>query len=399
MAAFFDWICYYLPMKKLFGSSVLFVLYVLVFMFTLRAALPAYVYSSFLSKITSDSKIGVIYAITSIFTILLFIFTPKLLKKYGNYKTILITAIINAVTLYFLSNLSNTYILILLFIITYSTTTIFYFCLDIFIEHNSKKDDVGDIRGISLTSANLAVLISPWLASLFLKDSNFSALFFISAIIMIPIILLISYNLKGFVDPKYDEFKFWKTLKQTEHNKNIRSILACNFLLQFFYSWMVIYAPIYLFEHMGFSWQEIGLIFFIMLLPFIFVQIPLGKLADKIGEKEMLAFGFIITAIATAIIPLITDKSFWSWSIVLLITRIGAAMIEVMSETYFFKKISDKSTGIISLYRSMVPVAYIVGPLLASLVIIFLPFNFIFFILGFIMLFGLRYSLALKDII
>jgi MFS family permease len=77
-----------------------------------------------------------------------------------------------------------------------------------------------------------------------------------------------------------------------------------------------------------------------MLLPFVFVQFPLGRLADKKwGEKEILSLGFIIVAIATGLISFISGGSMILWMTILFITRIGAATIEIMCDTYFFKKV------------------------------------------------------------
>jgi MFS family permease len=173
-----------------------------------------------------------------------------------------------------------------------------------------------------------------------------------------------------------------------------------NFLLFFFYSWMTIYTPLYLHKNMGFSWTEIGIIFSIMLLPFVFIQFPLGRLADKKwGEKEILSVGFIVIAIATGLISFINGHSMVLWAIILFITRLGAATIEIMCDTYFFKKVDSLDTNIISFFRMVGPIAYIFGPLLATILFTFFDFKiqYLFLILGLIMLFGLKFSLSIKD--
>ena len=65
---------------------------------------------------------------------------------------------------------------------------------------------------------------------------------------------------------------------------------------------MVIYTPIYLHEHIGLPWSDIGIIFTIMLLPFVLFEFPAGKLADgKWGEKEPPIIGIILIAVSTAL--------------------------------------------------------------------------------------------------
>jgi len=379
--------------------STLFVLYVVGFMFALRSALPSYINSTFLSGISSEKAVGIIYTLCSILTLFIFVFIlSKLLNKIGNYKIILFFLFINIISLFGLSVLKDNFLLILCFIVSYSATTISAFCLDIFIEHNSTDDNTGKIRSFYLTSINLAWLLSPWLASLIVNGDDYWKVYMTATAIMIPIFLIISYNLKNFKDKEYQHFNLFKTIKEVWKNKDIKCILASNFLLQSFYACMVIYTPIYLNEYIGLSWKTIGLMFTIMLLPFVFIQIPLGKIADKkFGEKELLTFGFIVMAISTGLITYIGVKTFWIWAILLFLTRIGAATVEVMTEVYFFKNISVKDVNLMSLFRIMAPLAYIMAPVLATIFLYFFDYEYIFLALAFAMFFGIRYSLAIKD--
>ena len=162
---------------------------------------------------------------------------------------------------------------------------------------------------------------------------------------------------------------------------------------------MVIYTPIYLFEHIGFNWKQIGFIFMIMLIPFVLVDYPLGHLSDKIGEKKLLLVGFLITILFTCMIPFIKTPEVWIWAIILFGTRLGAATIEIMAESYFFKEISDRNADEISFFRNTYPLSFIIAPLVAIPVLLFVPsFKYIFFVLSAIMLCGFLIVLRLKDI-
>ena len=146
--------------------------------------------------------------------------------------------------------------------------------------------------------------------------------------------------------PKIGLTQMWKEFRA---NSNICDIWVDSFLLNFFYAWMTIYVPIYLKWHIGFSWQEIGLLISIALLPFLLFQYPLGRLADKkLGEKEILILGFLVTSITLFIIPLLNTTNFFAWAGLLFATRVGASFIEISTETYFFKKVSAENVGMIS---------------------------------------------------
>ncbi len=216
---------------------------------------------------------------------------------------------------------------------------------------------------------------------------------------MVLVAAIFFFLLHKFIDPKYKKVSLKKTLHFFMHNKHASKIYLINLLLKFFFSWMIIYTPIYLHQYLGLNWDKIGLIFTIMLLPFVFLSFPLGKLSDKIGEKDILKLGFLITALFTLAIPLIIEPKVWILALVLFGTRVGAASIEVMSESYFFKSVSEENADAISFFRNTTPVSYIIGPLFALPLLYFVPsFGYLFFILAGVMLVGYLISSRLEDI-
>ena len=72
-------------------------------------------------------------------------------------------------------------------------------------------------------------------------------------------------------------------------------------------------------------------------------------------------------------------------------TRVGATIIETTSEIYFFTHVKEEEAYLLSVFRDMTPVAYIVAPLISTLIFIYLPFKFLFIILSIILLSGLYY--------
>jgi MFS family permease len=214
---------------------------------------------------------------------------------------------------------------------------------------------------------------------------------------MLIFFLLAFLKLKKLPDPNYDKKNMFKYVKEFFQNKNLFRAFGLTFLLQFFYCSMVIYTPIYLSVHLGFSWKEIGIIFTIMLLPFLFVPVSLGKYADQIGERKILMHGFFILALSTLSLFLIKEHSIFIWTILLFITRIGASTVESMSDAYFFKHIRPENEEYVSIYRATSPVAYIIAPLLTFFIFSFVPsFNYIFLVLGTLMLSGIYLASTIK---
>jgi len=135
-----------------------------------------------------------------------------------------------------------------------------------------------------------------------------------------------------------------------------------------------------------------------MLAPFIILGLPVGTLIDKyhVRKRTLLYIGFVIIITSTFLIAFITTRSVAIWALVLFITRVGASIIETTSETYFFTHIREEDAYLLGVFRDMNPVAYIIAPMIATLVFLVLPFKFLFVILSIILLAGLYYIPKLK---
>ncbi|MFH1402187.1 MAG: MFS transporter [Patescibacteria group bacterium] len=375
------------------------ILYTLGFLMSLQIAIPAFVNSSFIGQyLFSENLIGLLYTIGSCGAILCVLIAPRILKKIGNYNTTVFLAIINALSLCVLAFSQKIILILFAFIVILAITAVLYFNLDIFLENNSEDKKTGNIRGLYLTITNIAWLVSPLIMGVLLTNGDYWKIYLISAGILLPVMALLFFNFRDFKDPVYKVTPFLGTFKKILARKNIYKIFMVKTFLQFFYSWMVIYTPIYLHKYIGFDWKTIGIIFTIMLLPFVIFQLPSGILADKKwGEKEILNIGIIIISCATIILSFITNANFWLWAFVLFITRVGASLVEIMSESYFFKHIDGKDADIISFFGITRPLAYLIAPVMASITLFFIDFRYIFFVLGFIVLFSLKYGLTLKD--
>jgi MFS family permease len=188
------------------------------------------------------------------------------------------------------------------------------------------------------------------------------------------IILIIALIGLRQVNHRFDgEVKVKELVKKVYARKNISRIYLVSFVLEFFYALAVIYTPIYLLD-IGMSWEKIGWIFTAMLIPFVILQYPMGLLADKkIGEKELIITSLIIVSISTLAIYFIGSASILIWSLVLFSTRIGAAILEIMRDSYFYKRIDGNDIDLINFFRTAQSAAYIVSAVVAFLIFKLFP--------------------------
>lgn len=382
-------------------SHVIYTIAVIGFIYTLHLVLPMYSSSSFLSLYGSEKTIGILYMLGAVTTILGFLITPFFIRKIGNYSTSLWLILIQIALIYGLSATTDPRLIALFFILQTAVVALIAFCLDIFLEVYSSTANVGMIRGIYLTTMNSAWLIAPLIGSMIIGLGNdYRSVYVASLFILFPLFYLVYKNFPRFIDPHYHHPSFFHTLSHLlRRDKNHFRLFIINIILQVFYAWMVVYSPIYLNTVIGLSWMEIGIILTVMLIPFVVFQWPLGKLADKkYGEKEIMTIGLAILGLSTMALAAIISKSVFVWALALFITRVGAASVEIMIETYFFKTVNPKDSNILGFFRITRSISFFIAPLITGIVFMFTSDqSFLFITLGLLCLTAIIPAWKLKD--
>ncbi|MBI4156060.1 MAG: MFS transporter [Candidatus Zambryskibacteria bacterium] len=361
-------------------------------------ALIIYINSTYLSNFFSETQISALYIIGAVVNTVLLLNASRILEKMGIYRFIVYVIAVEFLSTIGMVASSGSTLVGLYFLLHSIAISLIYFNMDIFVESLcANESQTGGIRAAYLTMANITIVFAPAVVALLLINNVYWYVYIASAMFLLPFYYLVKKFKKVSVKA-IQHIQIKETLAEYVKSKYLHNIFVSNFLLQLFYAFMVVYTPIYLNKYIGFSWSEIGLMFTIMLLPFILVELPVGEMEDsKYGEREFLTIGFVIMGLATIFISFITLKSFWIWTAVLFITRIGASLVEVSTESYFFKHVNQEKTDVISFFRVNRPLSFIVAPFLATLSLQFISFQYIFIVIGTCMIIGTHYSLALKD--
>lgn len=393
-------------MPKMSKKRLLWVVYSVFFLYNLFLSLGMYINSSFLSGGCDcgipENMVGVLFAIGSLGGIIVTLMVRRLAVSVSSSKKLLLaagTVSIGALVGFIFSH--SAIAVSVLFILYWMSSYLVVFLADIFVESYSDDQTTGDTRGVFLTIAGLGSMLAPLtVGQLSGAPEGFFTVYAIGGVLGVLSLLLFGVFAKKINEPHYKKVNILKGLKTFLRNKNFRGVFIANFLLQFFYAWMIIYTPIYLIQHMGLSWANVGIIFTVMLLPFVLIEIPLGKLADRLlGEKEIMIAGIIIMALSTAAITFLDTQSIWHWMIILLLTRVGASALQIASESYFFKQVDESNISAISLFRLTSPAAFLVGPLVGTVLLTLPNFAFknLYLILACLLLFGLPAILKIKD--
>jgi MFS family permease len=365
------------------------------FFLSLNFGALIYINSSYLGNYFSTNLVSALFLIGALINTFFFFAVPWLLNFFGRKKLFLLFLIALLASTLGMAMGLGTFQVGASFLGLSAFLFMAYYCLDIFLEERSIDSRTGGIRGIYMTVLNAGIALGPLLLPFLAPDENLRRVYlFASLVLVIPLILatfLPNDKARSLKKVHSLPFKKWWRLR------SVRAVTLARTSLEIFFTLMVIYTPIYLYEYMGFEWSELGIIFAIALLPFILLEWPAGELADRYwGEKEMMSIGFFITGAMLLIMPFL-GAVFFAWMIVLFLSRVGAALIEIMVESYFFKKIDHEDTGLLSIFRLSRPAGIILGALIGALSLNLFSFEKIFFVVAIVILFGMYQALHIRD--
>lgn len=360
-------------------------------------ALLLYVASTFFAKASGTENVGVFYLVANSIVLIGLLNMHKMISKLGKTTVFLFFFFMQICLGAFLVASGPTWLGVILLMLLIIAMDMVWVSLDVILESYSEDNQSGRIRGFHLMIMNIGFLLGPFLSMRILEHYGFSELFFVVMIInmLIFIVSLVSLRKTGF------EYKGDLTIrdlvKKIFVNRDLMNIYYVSFLLEFFYALMTIYMPLYLLD-LGLGWDKIGIIFTIMLVPFVLVEYPAGIIADsKHGqEKKMILISICIIAFSTLSIFFIKGTEVWLWAMVLFATRIGAALLEVLRDSYFYKKIDGRDVDIISFFRTARPVSYVVAAVISAIFVAISGISSVFVIISIVALLVLFPALRLS---
>ena len=352
------------------------------FLFGFSQAILAYVIADYFRESFGSTNVSVFYFISYIIALIGILNMHKIIKRIGKATAMLFFLFLQVCSVTFLIFTEPSIIGVSLLMAFIISSYLSWVMLDIIVEAYSEDKKSGRIRGIHLTIMNTGFLIGPLISTQILEKFGFNGLFFVSMLISMFTFIIALFNLRGISQRFGQNLTIRDLVKKIFTNCDVMKIYFVSLALEFFFALMVVYTSLYLLE-LGMSWSKIGIIFTVMLIPFVILGYPVGFLADKkFGEKEMIIIGLFIMVVSSGIIFFITSTSIWVWSSVLFVTRIGATMVETLRDSYFYKKIDGRDVDIISFFRTTPSVAYILATSISAIVLIFFPLKSIFLIIS-----------------
>lgn len=376
-------------------------IYPLSLLFVFHTLLVAYINSAYMEQFLSPEGVGLLYTVGSALAVLAFLFFTHALQAIGNVGLTLILAIIDIFALATMGAATESATAITAFVIFLTVNPLLYLNIDIFSETIIGNDEssTGSKRGLTLTLMSIASTLAPLtMSELVSIGGSHEIVYFAAAGVFVLFVGFVLVAFRDFHDPHYEHLALGTSLRSLWKEADVRNVMLSHLLLQMFFAWAVIYVPLYMATEIGFTWEEIGYIISFGLFAYVLFEWPIGVISDRwLGEKEIMALGFVVLAVSSSWITFMVSASIFAWMVLIFITRIGAAMVEATTESYFFKHTNGSDADTIGFFRLLRPLASVFGALLGSAALLYLPFNLIFVVLGLMMVPGIYFTTLLKD--
>lgn len=345
-------------------------------------AMLTYVMSTYLEKASGTESVGPFYFGAYAVLLVLLLNMHKLAKAWGKTNVFLVAVLANIVSLSFLSVMPMSLAGAGMMVAYMISSGLEWVAMDAILEDYSVDKESGRIRGKHLTILNAGFLLGPFLSAKILERFDFEGIFVFLLIFNAAMFVYALVRLRGSNGRFESEVRVGEIISKVAKRPDIRRIYYVSFILELFYALMVIYTPLYLLD-LGLDWGRIGIILTIMLVPFVLVQYPAGIMADrKWGERGMLVFSIAVMGMFTCFCYLMRTPDVLAWAAILFGTRVGAALVEVLRDSYFYKRIDGRDVDLINFFRTAMPMAYIVAAVISFAAVSVFSVRSIFFLIA-----------------
>ena len=312
-------------------------------------------------------------------------FAPLLIEKIGSQKLAFVLVCGQGVVLFSLASSPTLSAAIALVALLFAMTPLISYCLDLLLEATVINEGVtGEVRTLYLTAYNFGAALIPF-SFIFLLGAteDYARVFLVAGISIVPLALLIGLAKLPRVQP-FTLSSITDAARCVLGDKDIVAVSIASFALHLFFTWSPLFIPLYLHLEIGIPWGELGWILALGLLPYAIVEYPAGLFADKYGDKILMVAGFLIAGTGLALVGTITkETSLLGIVAILVTTRVGSAFAEAMTESHFFRRVSERDLRTVSAYRILWPVASLIAPIAAGFLLALGGFGLMFVCIGF----------------
>ncbi|MBU3907128.1 MAG: MFS transporter [Nanoarchaeota archaeon] len=351
------------------------------------------------SILKNPSYVGFLVSFFAVIAFVAYFFLIPIIEKHNKVWLFAISLFLYALSYYSFSRTSNLYFVIFLGMFLSVIASLRITCLGIIVRDKSKDKCVSENEGIIYTSLNIAWLVGPLIAGFVASKYGILRVFtFASIAVFIALILFESFRMRDYPNRKKVDKNVFKIFVEFLRKKERAMSYILGTAINFWWVLIYIYMPIYIVEKNGFGDLVVSYFLAAVIVPLVLSEYSFGKLASKIGFRKIFIYGYAL--IVTCAIAAFFFDNIYVIMPILVLSSFGAAMIEPTTEAYFFDIIDKQQRDkYYPIYSTSIDSGHFFANMLAAILLLFLPFKFIFLFFGIAMLCFMIVASRIRNVI
>ncbi|MFA5020423.1 MAG: MFS transporter [Candidatus Pacearchaeota archaeon] len=372
---------------------------IIIFFATISSALIDTIWAVYLdSFFHSESIVGFFSAaLTVVSFISYFLFIP-FIEKTSKSRIYVYTLFSFIITYILFAINKNFYIFVILAFILMILHTFRITSFGIIVRDKSEETKLSRNEGLIYTFTNIAWVLGPLIAGYTAEKYGINIIFALAAVfVFIAFSFFIILRVNDANIKKRTDEGIVKNFVKFFNNRN--RALAYVIRGGVYLWWVLIYLfiPLHIIRS-GLNDLWIGYFLFAVAVPLIIFGYRFSILAGKWGFKRIFKFGFLYVAVISSSCFFITN--IYIILMMLVLASIGLALLEATSEAYFFDVITkEQESRFYGPYNTSVDSSQFIGKICASLVLLALPFKYLFLLFGGFMFIMFLMSLKIKNVV
>lgn len=380
-----------------FFSSKISKLSLVVIIVSLASSMVNTIWSAYINSfLASPAIVGLFTAGLTIISFLSYFLFIPLMERFNKAKIYTITLIVLAIIYSSLSFKDSLMILVPFAIIASIVGPLRLTSFGIILRDNSKKKKVSGNFGLIYSLAAVAWIIGPLIVGFISKNNGLRIVFSVSSLLLLTGVLVFrtskinDNNIKKRVDRDFS-----KNFKAFFSDKERLKVYILNGGSTIFLVLTYLFMPLYILSKgLSFSWVSIFL-FSYAIIP-AFGEYLFGRMAGKIGYKKIFVVGFSLMAVI-GILAFFINNPFIIMGLIVL-SSLGVAMTESTTDSYFLDITNKKDElRFYGPYNTAIDLFDSVVKFIPGIILLFLPFSYVFLIFGIIMIYMAFVSSTIKD--
>jgi MFS family permease len=343
----------------------------------------------------SDQVVSALYTFFNIVSLITLFISVPVVRYFHQRRSFDVALLLMPTLLLLMAFVGAPWELVLLFSLFTFCCDIYIFNIDLYLPRLQEKESLAQMAGKLGAIYNVAWVAGPllgaWLAqktgqpSVFLAACGASAL----AFLCLPWHGLPRANLgEGLNNPL-------NSIRVFVGDRHRVQAFINGLGIDFVYgSWFLL--VLFLEEKLRLDIWTIGLITGVIGIPWVLLEVPIGKAADRlISSRTLFTIGYILMAISMVFMGQTTQV--WSFFVLYLLAVIGSCGLEQTNIPYFIKSLSKEDLGLLSIFLLKMPLGRLVAPFIATALLTRFDINTVISLFGIItLLFALNALLLPK---